>query len=735
MNGLGKLDERTLAKQAGEGSVENNMKQLITDEAYSQISSKFPKLIPYIVGVNIVEILDDETAIGAAVLSIESEKLMIPVVYTNGNVDATSFVYNDDTDIILALTKKVAGVLTSGSAGLSGGPASSKESQSFDIGDIHKLFVPPKTYSPKVASATGSILFAVAEQSDLVKTALANKLASDSEYKDIFTEVYGEDAVRYIEESSLNKVASEKDMTSPEVKYSAEDIMSSGWLNKTAAMQEFALNGFAISQGADYPKYSLIKTASIATRLKAITGDQTISTIDGMRPGVYTVYKLNSLKPLELVVADDISGDKNSRPEVIYGPRGIFGNDGVLEGNGVIGKQVNLSDSSAFDGFSSIKDYVGKGRVKLAFIKGGEIFGYLGIFLDSENISESLGRIVISYPFGSKVQSIVVEKNSNATPVVVGSTLYTGDKNVLITKKTPEDIERAAVVKTSNIGEPETQRKLVKVAYDGVEYIYKKAAYSQPSLVNELLAEGYDKASIYALVKTAKDNGSAEFAAINAKLDMLGNIVMNLAGKVDAVTAQAQPQQASETFASQDGGLSEAQGQQGAGQAEEQGGQPQDSSLAMPDDASGMPTQEQQDALQQQQQADISADQQMLMQQQPSQEDISGMNTNIDPEILKTLSELKDSSVMDVGVIAAIASNNDIANVVSQYKGDILYGASAIGRILLNALVKRNEVIEQIGEPKYKQTVNSLRAVFQKISDLYVDITRLQLESDGQMEG
>jgi len=53
----------------------------------------------------------------------------------------------------------------------------------------------------------------------------------------------------------------------------------------------------------------------------------------------------------------------------------------------------------------------------------------------------------------------------------------------------------------------------------------------------------------------------------------------------------------------------------------------------------------------------------------------------------------------------------------------------------LNALVKRNSIIEQIGEPKYKQTINNLKTVFQKISDLYVDITRLQLESDGQMEG
>jgi alanine-alpha-ketoisovalerate/valine-pyruvate aminotransferase len=88
---------------------------------------------------------------------------------------------------------------------------------------------------------------------------------------------------------------------------------------------------------------------------------------------------------------------------------------------------------------------------------------------------------------------------------------------------------------------------------------------------------------------------------------------------------------------------------------------------------------------------------------------------------------------MDVGVISMIASNTEIGEVVAQYSGAIHSGASAIGRILLNAMVKKNSIIEQVGEPKYKQMVNSLRAVFVKISDLYVDITRLQLESDGKV--
>jgi len=99
--------------------------------------------------------------------------------------------------------------------------------------------------------------------------------------------------------------------------------------------------------------------------------------------------------------------------------------------------------------------------------------------------------------------------------------------------------------------------------------------------------------------------------------------------------------------------------------------------------------------------------------------DTAGMNTAIDPQVLQTLADLKDSNVMDVGIISTIAANSEIGEVVSAYSGDIHAGASAIGRILLNAMVKKNSIMEQVGEPKYKQMINSLRSVFVK-SVIYI---------------
>jgi hypothetical protein len=168
---------------------------------------------------------------------------------------------------------------------------------------------------------------------------------------------------------------------------------------------------------------------------------------------------------------------------------------------------------------------------------------------------------------------------------------------------------------------------------------------------------------------------------------------------------------------------------------------------ALPDQYSGMPTEEEMAAQQQAAQEQAASDQQLLAQQpqvdpyqQQGQEQMQnaqlqdGMNTGIDPSILGTLAQLKDSGVMDAGVISMIIDSESINEVVDSYKGDILNGASAIGRILLNALVKRAQIENDIGEKKYKQFTKNLRAIFVKMSELYADILKMELESDGKME-
>jgi hypothetical protein len=343
------------------------------------------------------------------------------------------------------------------------------------------------------------------------------------------------------------------------------------------------------------------------------------------------------------------------------------------------------------------------------------------------------------------------------------------------------------------------------VAYDGVEFNYNHHVYSKPALVTKLVDEGYDKNSIYSLIKTAASNGNAEMIAVNAKLDMLASLITNLSGQVQAQQAAMQhlglslaPQLAGDVSAA-DQSLegSGAVGMEQGMSPEEQAiaaqqamgaeqGQPSPEELAMmqqqmspeeqaaleaqaaqqvqpqgtmmPDQYSGMPSEEEMAAQQQMLQQQQLADQQLLgqqpqsdpMQQQAMMDQAmagqgmpqdgqgavaEGMNTAIDPQVLSMLSQLKDSNIMDVGIISLLANNESISNIVEEYSGDILNGASATGRILLNAMTRKNQLVQDVGEKKYNQLVKNLRTVFVKMSDLYADILKLELESDGKMAG
>jgi hypothetical protein len=169
----------------------------------------------------------------------------------------------------------------------------------------------------------------------------------------------------------------------------------------------------------------------------------------------------------------------------------------------------------------------------------------------------------------------------------------------------------------------------------------------------------------------------------------------------------------------------------------------------MPDNANGIPSPEQEQQLAAQQQEQVAQDQALLQQQSmpsPEQQAMQGeqqgqspiqdgMNTAIDPQVLSTLAALKDNSIMDVGIVSMLANSNGIGEVIRDYSEDILKGTSAIGRILLNLMIKKNSTIEEIGDKKYGQLIKTLRKIFSDTSNLYADILLMELESDGKMEG
>jgi hypothetical protein len=78
--------------------------------------------------------------------------------------------------------------------------------------------------------------------------------------------------------------------------------------------------------------------------------------------------------------------------------------------------------------------------------------------------------------------------------------------------------------------------------------------------------------------------------------------------------------------------------------------------------------------------------------------------------------------------------DSEISEIVSGYRDDILHGVSAIGRILFNMMVRKDALSAQYGDAKYKRITNSLRNIFVKTSDLYVDITMMGVEANVQVD-
>ena len=98
------------------------------------------------------------------------------------------------------------------------------------------------------------------------------------------------------------------------------------------------------------------------------------------------------------------------------------------------------------------------------------------------------------------------------------------------------------------------------------------------------------------------------------------------------------------------------------------------------------------------------------------------------------LSQIKDSNMMDVGTIADMADSGRISGIVQENKGSIMEGASSIGKILLNLVSGKSEFVETMGDKKFKKTVGNLRAMFVKMTDLYVDIMKMDVNAGSVAE-
>jgi len=544
MNGLSRHDKREfykseLYKYAQEGTPEVALKRLISDEAYRQIGEKFPKLVQSIVGINFIDKTDDNNILGSVVLATnEADRLLIPVIYSWGKVDATTFLYNEAQDKMIALTKKIVEFLMRQNDPLSGSVVyDTNNMPTLDSGNILKLFVPPKTYTPKIASSNGALLFNVLEKSASARANLINSLQyADNRW--MFDNIYGAGASEFVLEIEKRASANHVDNTPPKVLFTLEEVLNSGWYLKKEAAKEFANNGFVISHGANYPKKSLVKLSSIIDRLSHIIGKEAIEGISLDVPGVYILYTAKDMRPVEVVVAESDSGmilfsHANLDLPSVSSARPYIDNNIPTK---YIGNKISIDEATSLKPIRELinnKEAYDDNQILVVLTDGTDIRRAVGrpVFGKSITISGGLQNDILNIPTSSTL--LRIERNSDASLFRTKNFASIGDNNVYFIAQSRDTDTRGRehLMEMSDLHSlAGASDNLVKVSYDGANYYWNNQSFNKQTLVLNLLKEGFDKKSIYELVKTASDTGNAEMIAINAKIDMLANMIMNLSG-------------------------------------------------------------------------------------------------------------------------------------------------------------------------------------------------------------
>ena len=714
---LQKLErDREFEKIAMEGDQAKNIEGLISQQAYESITEKFKDLSPLILGFNIVDKISDQTILAAAKLAIPGKSIIIPVLYSGGVVDATTFIFNEDTDVLLGMTKKIIRIITTDSGSIDGtaiAPGSIKGQ--VDHGSIDRLFIPPKTFSPKIGSS--GLLLRMMETSNLLKEAVYTKMVNDPDYKETLVSAYGKsffDNAKSGASSMIEKRAS-LDHSKHTVLWSRKEIFDSGWINKEAAIAEYSVNGYAVSQGKDAPTLSLKRVQNNTERILEQTGGNEITSFGERDVGFFKLFDYSG-KSMNIVAGPEVSTGfgLDSPSDLIASPQSFR----VDEDEKYASIQITLEDMpelkpftiGAFSKESSNRDNQGflKSRMKqsrmgIVLLKKDQVYMAIGDSgIHRDRIIDTLGTYVIEASYGSP--KIVIEKKSSACAYQENGVYYVGEKKVRVIKSDRK--LKFSPVTMSGLSKTASDKDMTTVSFDGAEYLYKQSMYSKKGIVGELLDEGYDKHSVYDIVKLAKESGGASLESVNAKIEMLTNMIMNLAGtKAEGMASAPVAEEAPPPAIEPAPAPMQEMPSQGQAQAI-----PASPNAGMSDPAAGMAPMEEELA-------------------QPVELTPEGMNPSVDATTVQMLSELKDTSVMDMGVLSTLAVDTDLGEVISSYRDDVQTGVSAIARILINILTKQDEIKPKIGDAKYKQLVNTLRPILIKMSDAYADIYYLKLES------
>lgn len=529
------------------------IKRNILEVAYQQIAENYPRFMPFIIRYNLNEIdTQNSTAIGSFSLLIKNQLLTIPIIYREGNVDAISYIGNDETGEYYALTKllynKIADEVVNDLGKVITKKTTDDDTVQYpvDRGVIGSLFATPTTFSPKVASynpADSNSEFSLEKLAQELKLAPVKSLKfsksdllmdiafKDPEFADKLVKTASEDTPlgklikklvdidevkRY---ARFTKTASQID-TKPVVYFTLDEIKHFPKSKRQEAFTKIATQGFYIDRQKDEKVFvdNFEKIASNITKtLKKNVREITQS-------GIWTIWSVK-LEPQACVVAKHL----NDRELKIYTKTYTYPTESSgCSALGILRPTFTINDVKLILGGKSIStiDKADRDERFTMFIvkPSTEIFSVSFYKSDVTKIPEGY-LIDVNGSVGATSFGQIIVTNRVSRLILNQGYLYVPEKNAVISE-TGNFRTARELLNTCNYTNLTNTLPLMKVASVSPDlFIVNGEKFSKRGLIIKLANEGYSDKEIKKLLKVASSPNSEQLLlGLNQQIAQLTQI-------------------------------------------------------------------------------------------------------------------------------------------------------------------------------------------------------------------
>jgi len=730
---LSAISPKTIVSLGGEQGAttpeESQLKDLLSQMAYSMLQSKAPNLVPYITSFKPIELdMSENKAVGAFSIDLNGKKVMIPVIMSDGKVKSPEVFYSKDQDAFLPLNNQWMEEIQKDDSSSMGSSTEAPKALSSDV-DIRALTLPPTT-GRFVYASHGIDLSSIIDRCDNnTKVAFANVLKAKPSILRSVVKYNGSLAVELLK-PKYTKVASSTNLdkgwyvlTSDSSKDSFSKAFGS---NYKLAYQYACANGSAVRE--------LRKYASVMVD-REVPLDSTVMAQSGITqpnfPGVYNIVKISgeSLKVIIiprpfnagtsiegsdsiLIDSTDVSGkidrygdrEKGNRYLVVDSSKrvGVFDKIIALTTTETMRESRLVDEAFSFrkpkNGDKLFVSTKGSDITNAAYFPEG--ISNVTEVSSTETVANYLGhRVVFTSSKAVKTPRVTGEGSSKIfyvpywySPISTSGTLSEQDYIV-----DPDVLRNTAMQKVSSLSENTVR---VKRSSDGSWAINGQYCSDKVDALRKLASSGINVEIASQSISSINRNSSRVYNLINpTRIHKLASIF----GPEQPAASQGMPPQAGGMPPDMMGGMPPQAGgmppDMMGGMPPQAGGMPPDMMGGMPPQAGGMPPD--------------------MMGGMPPQ--AGGMPPQT-TQTMEAAANLNDQDLFNASAAASLLQYNPLNEAVAGEMPNIEKALDSAARILVSVQMREAELSQQIGPQAFNELESNLRKVLGGLGDIILSL-------------